>query len=281
METEHMLIRKFTDVAKSVENYEDILKAVKPDLDEAQARKQFIRMVRDNSDIMFDDQAKIVPTTRGWKAIHAINKQFPEREISDRFLNAITMPDGAADQPILSWALAEMFGVTRTGFTEKGLMPHEAQNNGEHVNNMLAMADDTLVRAKIVLHDIAEGLTTDFSKPLVAKHGLGETKERLEKIAAAILMQKEPALFQLWMEYEDKATWRDTLVKELDNLEHEIYVGEVLSSGVPEYMHAPFIEAVQDTVRERMKHPHYQRLARDCSNGNPSEILALPAPDTF
>lgn len=266
-----MLIKPFTDVAASVERHKRILSEAKAGMDEDAARRFFIKAVNANPDIIFDDKGHVLPSKSGWKLIHAMDKKFPEREITDRFLNVITMPD----KDILDWALAEQFNVIRTGFTERGLSLDEAQTNGEHVNNMLGMADDNIVQAKIVLHDMVETETTDFSKPVVQAHNLGETKVRLEKMGAAILFQREPILFQLWMEYEDKATALDYLVKELDNLEHLVYVNDAMQNGVPNYMHPSFVEAIHDTIAQRMRHPHYESIARDTSMRGPAAIPRL------
>lgn len=270
-----MLIKKFTDVTQSVEQYRDILLEAKAGMDENAARRFFVRSVRQSNDLTFDNQGNVVPSMAGWKLIDGMDKAHPERDILHRYMNALTTPGN----PLMDWALAEQFNVIRTGFTERGLHAGDAQTNGEHVNNMLRMSNDTLVSAKIVIHDIAEVATTDFSKPFVEENNLANTKDRLEKIAAAILMQREPALYQLWMEYEDKATWRDRVVKEFDNLEHLIYVGHALKEGLPHYMHDSFIEAVRDTVEKRMQSPHFEMLARSASMTSHGGFPLLPPPD--
>lgn len=270
-----MIVKPFTDVAASVERHQLILSQAKAGMDEEAAKRFFVKSVNANRDIIFDDHGHVLPSKSGWKLIHTMDKTFPERAITDRFLNVITMPEAE----IVDWALHEQFNVVRTGFTERGLALDDAQTNGEHVNNMLAMATNNTVQAKIVLHDMVETETTDFSKPTVLMHNLGETKVRLEKMGAALLFQNEPVLYQLWMEYEDKSTPLDYLVKELDNLEHQKFVTEALNKGLPSYMHPSFVEAIQDTMKSRMKHPHFQRLATDIAMQSSGGTLLLPAPE--
>ncbi len=269
-----MLPQKFTNAARSVAQHKEILSQARSGADIEAARRFFVKEVNHNNDLTFDNQGNVVPSTAGWRLVDAMNKACPEREILDRFMNVITMPGN----PVMDWALDEQFRVIRTGFTERGLFIEDAQTNGQHVNNMLAMSGDNLVRAKIILHDMAESMTTDFSKPFVEQNNLAETKIRLEKMAAAILFQKEPAFFQLWMEYEEKTTWRDRLVKEFDNLEHLVHVSQHMPPEVPRRIQESFVEAVEDTIRNRIKNPYFLALAITASMSGIGGVLQLPAP---
>jgi len=256
-----------------VVRHHKILSEVKSGMDHEASKRFFVKSVNASPDVMFDDRGNVVYTKAGMKFVRDFDKKHPERQIKDRFENAMAL----RGNPLQDWALLEQFQTVRTGFTERGLSVEDAQTNGEHVNNMLAMATDLRVRAKIIVHDVCETATTDFSKPFVERHDMAETKVRLEKIAAAILFQNEPELFQLWMEYEEKAGWEDHLVKEIDNMEHQVFVSRALEQGLPSYMHPSFVEALHDTMRHRMKSPLFRDIARDVAMKS-GGVALLPAP---
>lgn len=265
------LTKEFTDLYSRPQEYE-ILEQFEPNDGD---HEHFFKALENNPDLAIDNKGRIFPSSQGWGLIVEVAQRFPDRKIIERFDFAVKL----TPKNRFEWALGEMANIKRNGFVQRGIDAEYAQSNAQHVNNMLRMSNDPLIQIKIILHDLAEDLTTDFSKPDMAKEGMAEAKPRLEFMAAMIIMQAHPHFFKLWEEYEHKSTWRDNQVKQLDHIEHLVETMRCIDQESTDSMKVRFRATIQDTVQLRLRDGLLKDLGTEISRTQ-RNCLLLPAPES-
>jgi len=194
-----------------------------------------------------------------WHFIADISARFPDRDpsILDRFKNFDQMP--SEERP--SKALKASKSEPRRGMMQRGKLEEEVQSINCHSRKMVRILNEIFKTSnrlkeeypnslsriiKILIHDIGEVLTTDFT-PKDEINISSEEKMKLQNMAMALIFENYPEHYNAYIEYVEKKTIDDKIIKVLDVIEwiedastlnlKKIYMREIIESG-EKYMQA-------------------------------------------
>lgn len=164
-----------------------------------------------------------------WDFIKSVSSRFPERtpSVMQRFLVFSYAPE--KERPML--ALEMLKNEPRRGLIQRGYAQEEVESVYDHTRNMSRMLgkifrENSEARSsfpgnrarKILVHDIGEAITTDFTPRDMDRISAGE-KVRLEDLAMKLIFGEDSPRYRAYVSYKNKATRDDELVKVTDTLE--------------------------------------------------------------
>lgn len=164
-----------------------------------------------------------------WNFIKSVSAAFPERKpsILERFVTFSWLPP--EQRPML--ALTLLKEEPRRGLMQRGYAQDQVQSVYDHSRAMSRILgkifrENSDIREKfpgnrarkILVHDIGEALTTDFT-PHDLKRITAEDKVRLEDLAMKLIFEAHPARYEAYVAYKNKETRDDALIKVADTLE--------------------------------------------------------------
>jgi len=205
------------------------------------------------------EKPEIIFDANGWQFIADISARFPDRNpsILDRFKSFYQIP--AEERP--SEALKASKSEPHRGMMQRGKSEEEVQSINCHSRKMVRILNEIFKTSsslkekypnslgriiKILIHDIGEVLTTDFT-PKDKINISSEEKIRLQNMAMALIFENYPEHYNAYIEYVGKKTIDDKIIKMLDVMEwiedastlnlKNIHMSEIINLG-DEYMQA-------------------------------------------
>lgn len=176
-----------------------------------------------------------------WDFIKSVSSRFPERKpsILERFTTFSWCP--VEQRPMLALQLLKT--EPRRGLMQRGYNQESVESIYDHSRKMSRLLgrifkEDNEAKLKfpgnrarkILVHDIGEAITTDFT-PSDLDRISAEEKVYLEDLAMRLIFEANPARYAAYVSYKNKETLDDELVKVADTLELLEDIEEMKVSG--------------------------------------------------
>lgn len=203
-------------------------------------------------------------TREEWSFIKEISARFHERtpSILERFTRASWCDAGL--RPML--ALLLLKDEPRRGLMQRGYAQEDVETVYEHSRNMSRLLgrifkDNSDLKEKypgnkarkILVHDLGEALTTDFT-PQDMKRISAKEKIALEDLAMRLIFETDVMRYDAYISYKNKETIDDDLIKVIDTLE---FLEDIRKSGVRSEIHeevrlstGPVLEKYRDIFKD-------------------------------
>ena len=155
---------------------------------------------------------------------------------------------------------ADLKKIPRKGWKEKvGLLAPESVADHSYVAAVMAMALSDLkefntekILKMVLLHDMAESITGDFTPEEIPK----KDKDELENRTMLDILSKLPPnltndYIKIWKEYQDGNSKEAILVHEIDRLEMALQACKYRDEGYPQDKLGAFFSAARKEIKSK------------------------------